>query len=486
MNIQYNFLLTITAAIMLCASVSFYSAKAAAQTTPPSTSSAEGEPVSEPKAAADAGNDLERAYKKEFAFLEAQRRQLEQRLGKFEATAEKDTAKLQQEINRLEDKVISLGSEADRLQEQLQDARRAAELNTDNNDILEATFDQAGASLKRHGFQLIETGEFKALNSEAKIGKLFETAANTVTRLSSIRETQGAFYRRDGTKTQGTVIKIGNIAAYGVGGNASGALAPAGGGELKLWPRSAADTARALYNEQSPKSLEIFLYESLDRQVTADQEETLMDMIDSGGVIAWIIICLGVLALLLIALRTVFLKTASTSTDAILSRVSTLIKRGDMDEALGECQRKKGSMGRVVAAAIRNLDRDREHLEDIISESILNESSHLNRFGGFILVLAAVAPLLGLLGTVTGMISTFDVITEFGTGDPKLLSGGISTALVTTELGLAVAIPTLLLGHLLSGWSERIKDDMEKAALRVTNIYKDSVMDAGHLQGAQQ
>jgi biopolymer transport protein ExbB len=79
--------------------------------------------------------------------------------------------------------------------------------------------------------------------------------------------------------------------------------------------------------------------------------------------------------------------------------------------------------------------------------------------------------LLGLLGTVTGMISTFDVITEFGTGDPKLLSGGISIALVTTQLGLAVAIPLLLVGNVLSGWAERIMDDMEKVALRVINHY---------------
>ena len=68
------------------------------------------------------------------------------------------------------------------------------------------------------------------------------------------------------------------------------------------------------------------------------------------------------------------------------------------------------------------------------------------------------------------MIATFDIITEFGTGNPKLLSGGISIALVTTELGLVVAIPALLLGNLLSGWAENIKGAMDKAALRITNI----------------
>jgi biopolymer transport protein ExbB len=129
----------------------------------------------------------------------------------------------------------------------------------------------------------------------------------------------------------------------------------------------------------------------------------------------------------------------------------------------------------VVASAVRNLERHRAHIEDIVSEQILHESAHLNRFGAFIIVIAAVAPLLGLLGTVTGMISTFDIITEFGTGDPKLLSGGISIALVTTEVGLAVAIPALIFGNLLSGWAESIKDEMEKAALHVINLYTSHV-----------
>jgi len=71
------------------------------------------------------------------------------------------------------------------------------------------------------------------------------------------------------------------------------------------------------------------------------------------------------------------------------------------------------------------------------------------------------------------MIATFDVITEFGTGDPKMLSGGISEALVTTELGLIVAIPAVLLGNLLSGWAERIKNDMELGALHLINLFKD-------------
>ena len=83
------------------------------------------------------------------------------------------------------------------------------------------------------------------------------------------------------------------------------------------------------------------------------------------------------------------------------------------------------------------------------------------------MVIAAVAPLLGLLGTVTGMISTFEIITEHGTGDPKMLSGGISEALITTQLGLVVAIPMLLLGNMLKGWSEGVFGKLESTVLRL-------------------
>ena len=85
-------------------------------------------------------------------------------------------------------------------------------------------------------------------------------------------------------------------------------------------------------------------------------------------------------------------------------------------------------------------------------------------------VFGAVAPLLGLLGTVTGMIETFRVITLHGTGDPKLMSGGISEALITTELGLAVAIPIMLLHTVLSRRVDHVIGDMEKQAVHLTNI----------------
>jgi biopolymer transport protein ExbB len=216
------------------------------------------------------------------------------------------------------------------------------------------------------------------------------------------------------------------------------------------------------------------VYESTQKAMEEKQGKTVVAYITSGGSIAWIIVALGLLGVVFIVLRIFFLRAASASTGKVSREVGSLVREGRLEEALKACKRLKGSTANVVASAVRNLDRDREHIEDIVSEQILHESAHLNRFGALIMVIAAVAPLLGLLGTVTGMIATFDIITEFGTGDPKLLSSGISIALITTEVGLEVAIPTLIFGNLLSGWAESIKDDMEKAALHVMNLYKDT------------
>ncbi len=102
-------------------------------------------------------------------------------------------------------------------------------------------------------------------------------------------------------------------------------------------------------------------------------------------------------------------------------------------------------LGRVLAVYEENREADYETLELKLDEVVLRESSQIGRLLWLVKVVSAVAPLLGLLGTVTGMIQTFQAITLFGAGDPKMMAGGISEALVTTMLGLTVAIPLVLL-----------------------------------------
>ena len=423
-------------------------------------------PPPEPQRALD---QLQQAYEKEYAFLVAQRNELQDRLQQFRARATQEANQAETGIDRLQGAIAGLQSRADRFNNLLTEADRNIATIEENRSTLEATFQQAGSTLEQQNIEL-DKAEFASLADEEKITTIFNAAERMLDDASSIYRTDGRFYLLDGTEVSGSILKLGNIAAYGVSGDHAGALAPAGEGRYKLWREPAADAAKALLGGQRLDNLPIFLYESLNKPIEESQDRGILGTIQDGGTIAWVIVVLGLIALLMVILRSIFLQRASSSTDKVLAETRPNLEQGKHEQALQTCQQYGGATGRVMAAAIRNLDRDREHVEDIVSEAILHENAHLNRFGAVIMVIAAVSPLLGLLGTVTGMITTFDIITEFGTGDPKLLSGGISIALITTEVGLIVAIPALIFGNLLSGWAESIKDNMEKAALRVINL----------------
>ncbi len=413
---------------------------------------------------------LQQAYQKEFAFLETQKHELEKRLAEIVSKSRRDETQLRDEIKEWEVKALDMELTSERLGELAVEAERQIEVNQSNKDALQSTFDQAEASLADYQVKLTEQSDYDLQGaSDHRLSQLYHIAAQSIARMSGIYREEGSFFLADGAQVDGTLLRIGNVAALGSSPQGGGVLAPAGAGEFKVWGENTKIDIDQLLRGDGPATLSLFLFESLNKGVEVSKEEGAIAVIESGGVIAWTIVTLGLLGLLLVILRGFFLMGASTATGKVDRKVSKLVAEGKRDEAMAYCKKLKGSTSRVVADTLRNLDRDRDHLEDIISESILHESSTLNRFGAFIMVIAAVSPLLGLLGTVTGMIATFDVITEFGTGDPKLLSGGISTALVTTELGLIVAIPILILGTLLNAWSNRIKDEMEKAALHISN-----------------
>ena len=127
-------------------------------------------------------------------------------------------------------------------------------------------------------------------------------------------------------------------------------------------------------------------------------------------------------------------------------------------------------LGRVLTVYEQNRQADAETLELKLDEAVMKETAHLERFIWVIKVISVVAPLMGLLGTVIGMIQTFQAITLFGAGDPKMMAGGISVALVTTMLGLIVAIPLVVLHAGVASSAKRIIDvlDEQSAGLIAT------------------
>ena len=146
-----------------------------------------------------------------------------------------------------------------------------------------------------------------------------------------------------------------------------------------------------------------------------------------------------------------------------------LINSGKADEALAQTNKLKGLESDLLSTAVKNYKLDSTNLEEILFEKIISAQPILERFLPFMALTAASAPLLGLLGTVTGMIKTFTLITIFGTGDAKSLSSGISEALVTTELGLIVAIPSLILHGLLSRMAKQKIGELEQVSVSFIN-----------------
>ena len=167
----------------------------------------------------------------------------------------------------------------------------------------------------------------------------------------------------------------------------------------------------------------------------------LRERIEQGGTIGFIIIVLGVFGIGLTLWRLVYLLTVS-------QRISHQLKAINAPAA-------NNPLGRVLLAVEGVSVEEDELLQLKLDEAVLAEIPSLERGNGLIKLLAATSPLLGLLGTVTGMILTFQAISLFGTGDPKLMAGGISQALMTTVLGLVVAIP-LLFGHSVVAYLSRI------------------------------
>lgn len=171
------------------------------------------------------------------------------------------------------------------------------------------------------------------------------------------------------------------------------------------------------------------------------ESPTLGERVQQGGIVGYSIIALGLIGLLIALWRWVGLTIDSR-------KVSAQLKS---DKASTD-----NPLGRVLSAYEANKNADTETIELKLSEAALKEMPGLTKGLLFIKVISVVAPLMGLLGTVTGMIQTFQVITLYGAGDPKMMAGGISQALVTTVLGLVVAIPMVLIHTLVSGQSRKI------------------------------
>ena len=203
----------------------------------------------------------------------------------------------------------------------------------------------------------------------------------------------------------------------------------------------------------------------------AQSEETVVEHFLKGGPVMWPILGVAVIVAIVALIKWLTMILIRTPSRRRFQAVLKAIAEHDDAKAQELAARLPGPTGRMVAAGASCLSLSREVMEEQMFEVMQKTKSRVNSMLPLLAISAAAAPLLGLLGTVTGIMDTFKAIEIYGTGDVKTLSGGISEALITTEYGLIVAIPALLLHAILSAQARGITSSMEAAGLAFINEY---------------
>lgn len=305
--------------------------------------------------------------------------------------------------------------------------------------------------------QLERLAKGRALPSAAQIESFWLTVLEDMTATGRVERVAAPVIAADGQRNSTDVLRVGPFSAYtdqafltfSEGDNAFRALPkqPSGLSQVKQWA-SSQDAAVVIPVDPTRGSL----IEQLQRK------PALLDRLRQGGLVGWVIVALGAFGFLLAAWRLFGLMRVVRS---------VRVQMRDLSNPTSD-----NPLGRVLSVLGPNPQlSDLETLELKLDEAVMHEVPQLEKGQGLLKLLAAVAPLLGLLGTVTGMIITFQAITQSGGGDSRLMADGISQALVTTVEGLVVAIPLLFLHSVLSARSKIVVQLLEQQCVGLLALH---------------
>lgn len=360
---------------------------------------------------------------------------------------QEESVKLQKNIDTNEQKIAK---EEERLQRKMGDLGELFGVVRQISGELKATYEQSMVSIhypNRVDFlqNLSKTKELPQIN---ELEKMWITALVELDGSRKILKFSGDVIQKDGTKKAQDIIQIGVYGA--VSGNEFLTYSPTSNSFEKVLKQPADRYVNSIKNFNNPQDGFVKVMIDPTRGQLLDmltQKPTLQERIAQGGIVGYIIIALGIIGLIIAILKYIYLSS-------ICLKIKKQIKKIDTPSS-------KNPLGRIALVYEKVKEKTHEEKESAIEEAILKELPRIESFNPLLKLLAAVSPLLGLLGTVTGMIITFQAITLFGTGDPKLMAGGISTALVTTVLGLSVAIPLLFAYTFITSRTKSILDILE-------------------------
>ncbi|MBU0994895.1 MAG: MotA/TolQ/ExbB proton channel family protein [Proteobacteria bacterium] len=389
---------------------------------------------------------------------------------------------LEQEITGLEERIAIVKKEESELRFSLSETEAAnKELagfirgNAKDLSVVLNQSLQSALTMNRGDFlkPLIDQTGVTGFPSMDDIKQMVDLLFDEIRRSGEVRLTQGMIIDREGHETQARLLVLGNFSAVYEMEDETGFLLYSDQSERlfalsRLPGRGIVKQNEAYINGKTDGVyLDISKGGAL-RQLT--HKLSLIEQVPKGGPIVWPILAILGVAVLIVIERIIFLFRRKIDADSFTQGICRRVVKGEWAQCLTLCENEKNkSVPRVLKAGVECRGMDRIDMENALQESIISQIPYLERFMSTLGMLAAIAPLLGLLGTVTGMINTFHVITYYGTGDPRMMSGGISEALVTTMLGLTVAIPIMLAHTLLSRKIETEIGLMEEKAVTFVN-----------------
>ena len=310
------------------------------------------------------------------------------------------------------------------------------------------------AQLPGRGVFLSELAQRKELPTVPELRQLWSSMLTEIAQAGKVVKFNASVERANGEKEDVEVVRVGVFNAITSGSFLDWDPSKSDENLIEL-ARQPSDRFRSMASslQTAPAGQAVDMAVDFSRgqilRAVVQSKSPIERVQEDGGPVGYVIISVGILGLLLCLWKAIVLYSTG-------GKISKQLKT---DQA-----NKSNPLGRVMSVYTDNPETDIETLELKLDEAILRETAPLESGLSFIKVLYVVAPLLGLLGTVVGMIATFQMITLFGTGDPRMMAGGISTALVTTVLGLVVAIPLTLFHSFLQGKSKSLIQVLEEQA----------------------
>ena len=403
-------------------------------------------------ASVSSAQTLNDAYRAELIRLEAEKSVMRTALANSTSKAKRARATLVREIKSLSRQLTRLQAENNTQETQVPHTSRLQSLQEQERNVERRTR-QIETWLETHGVATpsVATPEKSedAPHQHPPLDEMMKAALEHVEEHGQLwlRPNQ-EYFGIDGVATVGPVLRIAEVGAVLVDPQFR-PLELASDGSLRLSPQRVEPSVE--YGKG--RLVGALLFDPDDIRPAATEAADWREWMNKGGTIMWVIGALAVLALLL------FLERMSAYSRYVF-RVWFAERRGPMAPIAG-------ADWLLRAVAVIQTGREcTEELESQAAECLVQTQPIIRRGVSLLAVVAAVAPLLGLLGTVTGMIGTFAMITEHGTGDPRLLSGGISEALLTTQFGLMVAIPALIFQTTLYRCGDAILRRIERFAMK--------------------